>query len=100
MTLLYMVFSCVVATFPDGVLGQVWFLIISIPDMCLIHYLKDVDYCFCFSTFQYIIFMVILLLGEIAGGIYVALEKGTVSIMLFPHLFVAKCKTHNYGPGQ
>ena len=61
-----------------------------VPDICLLHYFKDVDYCFCFSLLQYIIFMVILLLGEIAGGIYVALEKGTVSIILFPHLFVAK----------
>ena len=30
--------------------------------------------------FQYIIFMVILLCGEIAAAIYVAVEKGTVSI--------------------
>ena len=28
-------FSCVLLPFPCGVLGQVWFLIVSIPDLCL-----------------------------------------------------------------
>ena len=28
-------FSCVLVTFPYGVLGQVWYLIASIPDICL-----------------------------------------------------------------
>ena len=31
-------FLCVVVTFPYGVLGQVWYLIVSIPDFCLFHY--------------------------------------------------------------
>ena len=31
------VFLCFV-TFPDGVLGQVWYLIVSIPDLCLLSY--------------------------------------------------------------
>ena len=25
-------------TFPDGVLGQVWYLLVSIPDLCLLTY--------------------------------------------------------------
>ena len=31
---LYVMFSCVFVTFPYGVLGQVWHLILSIPDLC------------------------------------------------------------------
>ena len=31
---LYLLFSCVFYTFPCGVLGQVWYLIVSIPDIC------------------------------------------------------------------
>ena len=38
LALLYVMFSCV--TFPSDVLGQVWFLIVSIPDRCL---LSDFD---------------------------------------------------------
>ena len=31
-------FSCAFITFPYGVLGQVWYLIVSIPDLCLLTY--------------------------------------------------------------
>ena len=31
-------FSCVLVTFPYGVLGQLWYLIVSIPDICLLSY--------------------------------------------------------------
>ena len=30
--------NCVFVTFPCGILGQVWYLIVSIPDLCLISY--------------------------------------------------------------
>ena len=36
LALLYVMFSCV--TFPYGVLGQVWYLIVSISDHCLLPY--------------------------------------------------------------
>ena len=36
LALLYVMFSCVFVTFPCGVLGQVWYLIVSIPDLCLL----------------------------------------------------------------
>ena len=36
LALLYVMFSCVFATFPRGVLGQVWYLILSIPGLCLL----------------------------------------------------------------
>ena len=34
--LLSVIFSCVNVTFSQCVLGQVWYLIVSIPDLCLI----------------------------------------------------------------
>ena len=37
--LLFVMFDCVFVTFPCGILGQVWYLIVSIPDLChLSHY--------------------------------------------------------------
>ena len=38
LALLYVMFSCVFVTFTYGILGQVWYLIISIPDICLLLY--------------------------------------------------------------
>ena len=35
LALLYVMFSCIFVTFPYGVLGQVWYLIVSISDLCL-----------------------------------------------------------------
>ena len=40
LALLYLTFSCVFATFPYGVLVQVWYFIVSIPDLCLLPYLS------------------------------------------------------------
>ena len=42
LALLCVVYSCVFVTFPYGVMGQVWYLIVSIPDICLLPYF-DVD---------------------------------------------------------
>ena len=33
---------CICVTFPCGILGQVWYLIASLPDFCLLSYF-DVD---------------------------------------------------------
>ena len=38
LALLCVMFYCVFGTFPCGVLGQVWYLIVSIPDLCLLSY--------------------------------------------------------------
>ena len=38
LTLLYVMFYCVFVTFPCGVLGQVCYLIVSTPDLCLLTY--------------------------------------------------------------
>ena len=32
---------CVNVTFPYGILGQVWYLIVSIPDRCPLSYFKN-----------------------------------------------------------
>ena len=37
---LCVMFSCAFVTFPYGVLGQVWYLIVSIPDLCLFPYIE------------------------------------------------------------
>ena len=38
MALLYVMFSCVFVTFPYSVLGQVCYLIVSIPDLYILSY--------------------------------------------------------------
>ena len=32
--LLFVMFNCVFVTFPRGILGQVWYLIVWVPDLC------------------------------------------------------------------
>ena len=44
--------TCVVSNFPIGILSQVWYLIVSIPDPCTITNLKEM---ILFSTGIYII---------------------------------------------
>ena len=39
--LLSVMFNCVFVTFSCGILGQVWYLIVSNPDLCHIFYLDD-----------------------------------------------------------
>ena len=40
--LLYVMFNYVCVTFPCGILGQVWYLIVSIPDLCRLSYLLSI----------------------------------------------------------
>ena len=42
LAILYVMFSCVFVTFPCGVLGQVWNLIVSIPDICRLTYFYNI----------------------------------------------------------
>ena len=37
--LLFVMFNCIFVTFPCGILGQVWYLIVLIPDLCHLSYL-------------------------------------------------------------
>ena len=39
--LLFVMFNCVFDTFPCDLLGQVWYLIVSIPDRCRLSYLNE-----------------------------------------------------------
>ena len=43
LALLYVMFSCVFVTFPYGVLVQIWYLIVSIPVLCLLLYLFQLN---------------------------------------------------------
>ena len=38
----FVVLNIVVVTFPFGILGQVWYLIVSIPDLCPLSYCHTV----------------------------------------------------------
>ena len=38
--LLFVIFNCVFVTFPCGILGQVWYLIVLIPDLCRLSYFR------------------------------------------------------------
>ena len=38
LALLYVMFLCVFVTFPYGTLAQVWYLVVLIPDLCLLPY--------------------------------------------------------------
>ena len=38
LAVLYVMFSCIFFTFQYGVLGQVWYLFVLIPDICLLPY--------------------------------------------------------------
>ena len=38
LTLLFVMFSSVFVTFPNGILGQVWCLIALVPDLCFLPY--------------------------------------------------------------
>ena len=41
LALLYVMVSCVFVTFSYGVPGKVWYLIVSIPDFCLLSYFNN-----------------------------------------------------------
>ena len=43
--LMYVTFSCVFVTFPCDVLDQVWYLIVSIPDLCLLTFIAGIYGC-------------------------------------------------------
>ena len=49
--LLFVVFNCVFVTFPCGILGQVWYLIVSIPDLCRLSYFVYIA-CSCLYLFS------------------------------------------------
>ena len=40
----FVMFNCVFVTFPCGFLGQVWYLIVSIPDLCHLSYFHGISF--------------------------------------------------------
>ena len=44
LALLYVMLYCVFVTFPCGILGQVWYFIVLIPDLCLLPYLEEMSF--------------------------------------------------------
>ena len=47
--LLFVMFNCDFVTFPCGILGQMWYLIISVPDVCGLYYF---DYFYAMSSIK------------------------------------------------
>ena len=45
LALLCVICSCVCVAFPYGVVDNVWYLIVSIPDLCLLHCLEGSGEC-------------------------------------------------------
>ena len=39
---LFVMFNCVFDTFPCGILGQLWYLIVSVPDLCRLSYFEQI----------------------------------------------------------
>ena len=46
----FVMFKCVLVTFPCGILGQVWYLIVSIPDLCHLYYFFSIHATNTFSS--------------------------------------------------
>ena len=46
LAILCVMFSCVFVTFPYGVSGQVWYLIVSTPDLCFLLYFWKIAWIF------------------------------------------------------
>ena len=56
--LLFLMFNCVFLTFPCGILGQVFFLIVSLPDLC------HLSYFYCYCTMDSLIVIVSIRMGN------------------------------------
>ena len=41
LAVLVVMFSCVFVTFPCGALGQMWYLVVLLPDLCLLTYYNN-----------------------------------------------------------
>ena len=42
--LFFVMFNCAFVTFQYGILGQVWYLIVSIPDLCRLSFFANIQY--------------------------------------------------------
>ena len=48
----FVMFNCVFVTFPCGVLGQMWYLIVLIPDLCRLSYFGCRKYYVFYTIFK------------------------------------------------
>ena len=54
--------------FPFGILGQVWYLIVSIPDLCILTYFTLIDRCWSLLLCDLNTFYMILAQGQVQGN--------------------------------
>ena len=84
LALLFVMFPCVFVDFPYGVPGQVWYLIVSIPDLCLPRYscnhLAVEERTGCFTVNCIFPFMCVRL--SVNSGVRVSRCQGLVSAIV------------------
>ena len=68
---LFVMFSVNFFTFPFGILGQVWYLIVSIPDPCCLSYFNMI----CKRSFQINLLITLKLIILISNYLYFSLNK-------------------------
>ena len=66
--LLYVMFSLYLFTFSNRVLAQVWYLIVSIPGICLLPYFKHLFYIIVLLVIIFRNILLIILSHEVASG--------------------------------
>ena len=69
-------FSCVFVTFPNGVPGQMWYLIELIPDLCLLFYFY-IEYVPSHSLTLYILMDFPIHMDTISMGLPIVYFKGS-----------------------
>ena len=89
---LYIMFSCVFATFPYGALGQMWYLIVLIPDLCLLPYLTLSDLLIHLSIIILYSFVYVFLHSLCALPVYLCLSLQCNHI--FSHLLYWEWHIH------
>ena len=62
--LLFVMFNCIFVTFPCGLLGQVWYLIVSFPDLCCLSYFVYFNANFPFIFLAYKCFLTFIIRGQ------------------------------------
>ena len=71
--LLFAMFNCVFVTFPCVILGQVWYLIVSISDLCRLSYFHNNSVFVCsFSSFLVIMTLFIYLFIYFCSVLFIA----------------------------
>ena len=88
---LCMVFSCVFVSFSYGVPGQVWYLIVSIPDLCLLFNFVIQHFMFTFA---------IILMGKRAVVALLHLSFWCLVSVALPHGAIGWSAVYDCGISQ